>query len=162
METNVVKSIYDLEYSKLNNVEIVQKLDELTASYLVYSHKLVNFRWNIVGKDYHNLRKTFAGLHERAFQYVNEIAERIRVFDQTPVCLLKDIVKLSVVEENGHNLTGFEMVREILTDILKLLSLNEECLKTAMDLGDYGTEEMTKKIIYEMEKDHRSLLSWLK
>ena len=32
METNVVKSIYDLEYPKFNKIEVVQKLTKLLAS----------------------------------------------------------------------------------------------------------------------------------
>ncbi len=34
--------------------------------------------------------------------------------------LLNHCIKLSEIKENGLNLTGFEMVKEILTDILTL------------------------------------------
>lgn len=162
MRTNAIKNIYDLEYSKLNKVEVVQNLNRLLASYQVFFHKLTVFNWNIVGQDYFSLRRKFRELNENALHTVDIIAERIRIFDQTPVSLFKEMVELSVIDENGLNLAGFEMVKEILTDILTLLSLKEECLKTAVDLGDYGTEQMMKELIYKMERDHRSLISWVK
>jgi starvation-inducible DNA-binding protein len=162
MESNVIKNIYDLEYSKMDKAEVVNNLNKLLASYLVFFHKLIGFHWNIVGQDYFNLRQKFRELYLKALGNISEIAERIRIFDQTPVYHSKDIVKLSEVSENEINLAGFEMMKDLLSDILVLLSLKEKCVKTASDLGDHGTETLVKNLIYEMEKDHRSLLSWVK
>jgi hypothetical protein len=54
------------------------------------------------------------------------------------------------------------MVKDILRDILTLISIKKDCLKAAAETHDGGTEAMVKSLLYEMEKDHRSLLSWVK
>ena len=59
-------------------------------------------------------------------------------------------------------MAGFEIVKETVSDILKIISVLGECVRAANEVGDYGTESMMKGFIYEMEKDHKILLSWLK
>ena len=162
MTNKVIQNVFELEYNKLNQAEVIKSLNALLASYQIYLHKLKIFHWNVVGQDYFNLRLKFRDLFSKALRNSDEVAERIRIFNQTPVCILNDVVKLSKIQENDLNLAGFEMVKEILKDILILLSLKKECLKMAIDLGDFGTEAMIKQLIYDVEKDHRSLLSWLK
>jgi starvation-inducible DNA-binding protein len=162
MHTRKIKGVYDLEYEILSDPENINNLKVLLASYQVYMHKLMVFQWNVVGPDYVSLRRKFRDLYEKAFKNVNEIAERIGILDQSPPILFEDIIRLSRIEENGLNLTGAEMVKVILEDILALLSIKRECLKTAIGPGDHGTEEMVKALIYEMEKDHHRLLALLK
>jgi starvation-inducible DNA-binding protein len=162
MVNKVIQSVYELEYNKLEQAQVIKNLNILLASYQIFLHKLKIFHWNIVGQDYYNLRQKFMDLFNRALHNSDEIAERIRIFDQTPVSMLNDVVKLSQIDENEQNLAGFEMVKEILKDILILLTLKKDCLKSSIETEDSGTEAMIKILIYEMEKDHRSLLSWLK
>lgn len=162
MEANQNKHIYELEYSKLEIAEIITNLNRLMANYQIFSHKLRNFYWNVVGQDYFDLRQHLKLLYERANRHLDEIAERIRIFNQAPPNLLQDIIDLSTVKENGDPLAGFEMAKATLQDIKILLSLHEECIEKAVEVSDYGTEQMVKMFIYELEKDHRVLLSWLK
>jgi starvation-inducible DNA-binding protein len=162
MANKVIQSVFELEYNKLERAQVIKNLNTLLASYQIFMHKLRIYHWNIVGQDYFNLRQKFQELYYRALRNSDEIAERVRIFDQSPVSLLKDTIKLSQIEENEQNLAGFEMVKDLLRDILTLLSLKKECLKSAVETDDSGTEAMIKKLLYEMEKDHRSLLSWLK
>lgn len=162
MQNKVSNKIYDLEYNRPDKVNIINHLNELLANYQVYFHKLRIFRWNVVGKEYFDLRNQFMDLQEKAGQSIDEIAERIRIFDQTPLNMLNNYLKSSVIEENGLNLSGYEMVIEILGDIITLLRLQDECMKATIDLHDYGTEKMLQNFIYELEKDHKILFTWLK
>lgn len=72
------------------------------------------------------------------------------------------LVKMSRVEENTGNMAGFEVVKDILRDIMVPISIRKDCMKAAWDTDDGGTEAMPKKLLYETEKDHRGLQSWLK
>ena len=162
MEADLNKHIYELEYTKLEIAEILTNLNKLMANYQIFSHKLRNFYWNVVGQDYFDLRQHLNMLYERVNRHLDEIAERIRIFNQAPPGLLQDIIELSTIKENGDSLAGFEMAKETLQDIKILLSLQQECIEKAVEVGDYGTEQMVKIFIYELEKDHRVLLSWLK
>ncbi len=162
MKTSLKNNLYDLEYSTLDKAEMLTHLNKLLANYQVFYHKLRVFRWNIVGKDYFELHRKFTDLKEKINRNIDEIAERIRIFDQTPLVLMNEYKRQSTVRENGSNMAGFEMVKETVTDIVTILSILGEGVKAASDVGDYGSESMMKGFIYEMEKDHKVLLSWLK
>jgi starvation-inducible DNA-binding protein len=162
METSLNKNLHDLEYSTLDKAEMLTHLNKLLSNYQVFYHKLRVFRWNIVGQDYFELHKFFTDLKERVNFTIDEIAERIRVFDQTPLVLINEYKRQSTVRENGSNMAGFEMVKETLTDMVTILSILGECVKAAGDVSDYGTESMIKGFIYELERDHKILSSWLK
>jgi starvation-inducible DNA-binding protein len=158
-ETN---NTYEVEYKRPEKAAIITPLNELLANYQIYYHKLRIFRWNVVGKDYFDLRNQLMNLQKKAGRNIDEIAERIRIYDQTPMSMLSEYIKSSEIKENQINLSGYEMVKEILRDLLALLKLQEQCMKATLGLHDYGTEKMLRNFIYEMEKDHKILLSWIK
>ena len=162
MANKVIENLFELEYNKLDQAPVIRNLNILLASYEVFQYKLRVHYWNIVGQDFFNLRREFNEIHRRAFLNSDEIAERLRIFDQAPVTLLKDVIRLSRIKENDQNLAGFEMVKDLLKDFLVLISIMKDCMKAARDTDDGGTEAMIKSLLYEMEQDHRSLLSWLK
>jgi starvation-inducible DNA-binding protein len=137
-------------------------LNELLANYQVFHQKLRVFRWNIVGRGYLELHRKFTDMKEKANLNIDKIAERIRILDQTPLILMSEFRRQSTVKENGSNMDSYEMVKESLKDILTIIAILRESIKAASDVGDYGTESMIKGFIYELEKDHKTLLSWLK
>jgi starvation-inducible DNA-binding protein len=157
-----IKNTYEVEYKRPEKAAIITPLNELLANYQIYFHKLRIFRWNVVGKDYFDLRNQLMNLQEKAGRNIDEIAERIRIYDQTPMSLLNEYIKTSGIKENQINLSGYEMVIEILGDIMTLLEIQELCMSATVNLHDYGTETMLKNFIYETEKDHKVLLSWVK
>ncbi len=162
MANEAIQNLFELEYNKLDQAPVIRNLNILMASYEVFLHKLRVYHWNIVGQDYFNLRRKFHELYRKAFRNSDEIAERIRIFNHPPVTLLQDVIKLSRIKEKKQNLEGFEMVKDLLRDILVLISIMKDGMKAARNIDDGGTEAMIKSLLYEMEKDHRSLLSWLK
>ena len=162
MVNKTLKSIYDLEYNEKNNAETIQNLNQLLASYQIFSLKVRSYYWNVLGPDYFVLRGTFRDLHKNASETIDAIAERIRIYGQTPVYLLKDIAKMSIIEENDISLANFEMVKDLVKDLLSLIAYLEITLTTAMENGDHGTVDMTRKIFSEMERDHRNLISCIK
>ena len=149
-------------FSKIEIAEILTHLNRLLASYQVHFNTLRGFHWAIEGQDYFDLSRAFKELYEKALLDTNEIAKRIRLFDQKPVHLMQGYLKLSAIEENGLELTGFEMIKLSLKNINELLSLQRDCINKASEIGDYGTEQMVKNFTYELEKDQLRLTSWLK
>lgn len=152
----------DLEYSKLEKAEMIIHLDKLHTSYQVYSHKVRQFFWNVIGQDHFNLRTKFKAFYSKAFNHMDDIAERIRLFDQQTTGKWTDILKISEIKESESDLTSFEMVKAIVADLRILLSIQSDCIEKAKDLGDYGTESMMKDHLKELELDYLSLVSWLK
>lgn len=162
MKTNQKKKSPKYGYSNLDKAEIVTSLNKLLANYLIFSHKLRCNYWNIFGQDYFDLHSIFQELIKKTNQYIDEVAARIKYFDKMPLTKWTNYTRLSDVKENTADLTGFEMVNEICADILKILSIKENCIQTSIEVSDYGTESMIKSLMYEMEKDYRMLSAWRK
>jgi starvation-inducible DNA-binding protein len=155
-------NLLDLDYSKLEKAEIVTHLNRILASYYLYTHKLRYFIWIVEGQDCFDLRQNFRDLHAHGSRHMDEIALRIRLFNQLPVGMLGDLVKISEVEENWAQLTGFEMVKAIVKDINILVSLQSDSIEKAQELHDHGSESMMKQLVRELETDYLLLKSWLK
>jgi starvation-inducible DNA-binding protein len=162
MANKVLQNLFELEYNKLDQAQVIRNLNILLASYEVFLHKLRVYYWNIAGQDYFNLRREFMEIYRRNFDSSNEIAERLRIFNQSPITLLKDVIRLSRIKENDRNLAGFEMVKDLLNDYLILISIMKDCMKASRETDDGVTEVLIQNLMYELEKDHQSLLSWLK
>jgi starvation-inducible DNA-binding protein len=162
MGTKVNKNVFDLEYSKMEKAEMITYLNRLLSSYQVYILKTRGFQWNVIGQDHFDLRQKFNSLVKRALIHMDEIAERIRLFNQWTMYSLKEILETSEISETSTNLTGFEMVKTITSDLVTLLNIHTDSIEKAKDLGDYGTEGMLKNHVKELEQDYMLLISWLK
>lgn len=134
MKPNQNKKNHKYGYSNLDKAEIVTSLNKLLADYQIYFHKLRCFQWNIIGQDFFDLHPIFQELCKKTYKHIDDIAERIRFFDKMPLTKWSNYIKISEVKENTADLTGFEMVNEICTDMLKLLSIKEDCILTRIRL----------------------------
>jgi len=152
----------DLEFSKLEKAEMITYLNRLLSSYQIYVHKTRTFHWNVIGQDHFDLRQGFKKLYRRALVHMDDIAERIRLFNQKTIEGWSEIVETSEIREAPADLTGFQMVKAIVSDLRILLNLSTDSIEKAEELLDYGTEILLKKHMRELEQDYLLLTSWLK
>ncbi len=149
-----------LGYTKLETAELVDALNKLLANYSVHYQKLRNFHWNVRGGDFFDIHEKFEEQYNSAKVAVDDIAERIRVFGQIPLSTMKDYLETSDIKESGTDLTGLEMVREIIKDYEILLESMFHVIEIAIDNGDSGTEDMTKDMVKATEKNHWMLTAF--
>ncbi|MEX1003233.1 MAG: DNA starvation/stationary phase protection protein [Crocinitomicaceae bacterium] len=150
-----------LGFTNLEATEIILNLNELLANYQTHFHKLQNFHWNVKGRDFFELHGHFEDMYRRAFENIDIVAERIRVFGKTPVSTMKEYLELTEIKEASTDLSGEYMVGEILNDFEILLSILVETTDQAAKNGDVGTVDLCNGFIKKMEKDHWMLSSWL-
>ena len=153
---------FEREYSKFEKAEIITYLSKLLNNYQVYAHKLRYFSWNIVGQDHIEWSDRFKVCHTEALKHMNRIAVRLGLFNYFISDSWDTILKTSEVKESKSNLTGFEIVKSLVEDLFTLLSIQEDCVKKASDLGDNGTEIMIKQLMCELEHDYHVFGRWLK
>jgi len=151
-----------LGFTQEETEDIVSGLNILLANYHVHYQKLRNFHWNVEGGDFFDLHDQFEEQYNQAKVHIDDIAERIRVFDRTPTSTLQEYLQISDIEEVGTDLSSIEMVREILRDFEVLLSKMVDVANAAIDIGDLGTEDLINSFIKKLEKDHWMLNSWVK
>jgi starvation-inducible DNA-binding protein len=154
-ETQPRKRVYArLGYTKLEMAELVDALNKLLANYSVHYQKLRNFHWNVKGGDFFDIHEKFEDQYNMAKVNIDDIAERIRVFGQTPMSTMNEYLQHSDIKESGTDLSGLEMVREILKDYEVLLESMFSVIEISITNGDSGTEDMVKGMVKSTEKNH--------
>lgn len=141
--------------------KISTALNDLLANYSVHYQKLRNYHWNVKGSDFFDLHEQFEAQYNEALQHIDEIAERIRIFQETPLSTMKDYLEVSEIKETSSNLESDLMVREILSDYTILLKYMFNVVEVAVAQEDSGTEEMVKRFINTKEKHHWMLTAFL-
>lgn len=150
-----------LGYSGMETVKIVKNLNLLLANYQIHYQKLRNFHWNVKGKQFFTLHKFFEDQYLLTNENIDEIAERIRVFGQTPLSTLNEYLDSAEIKESPSNLTSEAMMREILKDFELLLSFMINVVDAAVEIGDVSTEDMINGFIKKMEHAHMMINAWL-
>ena len=151
-----------LGFSHLETAEIVSSLNILLSAYHVHYQKLRNFHWNVVGPDFFEVHEKFEEQYNEVKLNIDEIAERIRVFDKRPISTLREYLKLSQIKEVKGSLTSTQMVKEILDDFEILLFLMSDVVKAARNINDIGTEDLINTFVKRMEKRHWMFTAFLK
>ncbi|MEP5612903.1 MAG: DNA starvation/stationary phase protection protein [Cyclobacteriaceae bacterium] len=154
------KTHWKLGYSKLETAEMVDALNKLLANYSVHYQKLRNFHWNVKGGDFFEIHEKFEDQYNVAKESIDDIAERIRVFGQTPMSTMREYLDTSVIKESGTELTGLQMVKAILKDYETLLEFMFGVIEVAIENGDSGTEDMIKGFVKQIEKNHWMLTAF--
>jgi len=150
-----------LGWTPKETANITAGLNKLLANYSVHYQKLRNYHWNVKGSDFFDLHEQFELQYNEALKFIDDIAERIRIFQETPLSTLKEYLELSQIKETGSNLASDIMVREILGDYMILLENMFEIVDIAVEQNDSGTEEMVKGFINTLEKHHWMLSAFL-
>ena len=160
-KTDKNKDFKKLGFSALDTIEITQGLNQLLANYHIHYQKLRNFHWNVKGNDFFELHDKFEELYNEAREHIDEIAERIRVFGQTPMSTFGEYLESAEIKEIRKPLSGREMVAEVLMDMRILLSDINIVVEIARGSDDSGTEDMLTSYTRELEKHHWMLNAWL-
>lgn len=149
-----------LGYTKAESEQLVNALNKLLANYSMHYQKLRNFHWNVKGNDFFDIHEKFEDQYNDAKVAIDEIAERIRVFGQTPLSNMSDYLEKAEIQESGTDLDGMAMVKEILNDYRILIEYMYNCIDAAIESGDMGTEDMMKRFVYQTEKNHWMMTSF--
>jgi starvation-inducible DNA-binding protein len=146
----------------MDTAEIVTYLDRILASYSIYYQKLRGFHWNLTGPDFFELHEQFGKMYARAAEEIDEIAERIRLFDNYPLSTMAKYIEVSEIKEQEPPVTSFEMVKIVIADIRTLLDLLEQAVQSTKVINDLGTEWMLMSYMQQFEKEHWMLTAWSK
>ena len=162
LDTKMAKSKpVKLGWTSKETEKISTALNELLANYSVHYQKLRNYHWNVKGSDFFDLHEQFEIQYNEALQHIDDIAERIRIFQETPLSTMKEYLDASEIKETTSDLGSDVMVREILSDYTILLKYMFNVVEVAVAQEDSGTEEMVKKFINTLEKHHWMLSAFL-
>jgi starvation-inducible DNA-binding protein len=162
LDTNLAKAKpLKLGWNTKQVEEITTALNELLANYSIHSQKLKNYHWNVKGSDFFDLHEQFEQQYSQSTKHIDEIAERVRVFNAHPFSTLKSYLEHSEIKETESEISSEIMVREILGDYGILVDHMSAIVEIASSYKDFGTERMAKQFISEIEKNHWMLSSFM-
>ncbi len=123
-----------------------QKIKVLLSRSLANTYLLLvktqNFHWNVVDARFHSLHEFFQEQYEALFEAVDEIAERIRMLGFKSPGSLREFLDLGTLDEAETNLSGDDMLSELLIDHELVIKDLREQIKESIELGDEGTGDM--------------------
>ena len=151
-----------LGFKKLETAEIVSRLNITLCTYQVFFHKLQNFHWNVVGSDFFDVHDITQEMYEKSLKYIDDIAERIRVFGEVPEVKMSEYLKHSIVEESPYDKSAEFMFYDIIADLEKLTETFLDVYEHAANNGDIGTAHMVSKYVKDLETYHWQLSAWTK
>lgn len=117
-------------------------LSQALANTYLLLVKSQNFHWNVVDPRFHSLHEFFQEQYEALFEAVDEIAERIRMLGLKSPGSLREFLDLGNLDEADTNLTGDEMLSELLADHETVIKALREMIEEAVEFGDEGTGDM--------------------
>ncbi|HTE30953.1 MAG TPA: DNA starvation/stationary phase protection protein [Chryseolinea sp.] len=162
LDTRMAKSKpFKMGWSAKETEDISRVLNGLLANYSVHYQKLRNYHWNVKGSDFFDLHEQFEMQYNEARKFIDDIAERIRIFQETPLSTLKEYLEVSEIKETTSTLSSDLMVRDVLSDYNILLEHMFAVVEVAARQNDSGTEELVKVFINTIEKHHWMLSAFL-
>jgi starvation-inducible DNA-binding protein len=117
-------------------------LSKALANTYILLAKTQNFHWNVVDPRFHSLHELFQQQYEALFEAADEIAERIRMLGFKSPGSLREFLDLGTLDEAETNLSGDDMLSELLIDHELIIKDLREQIKEVIDLGDEGTGDM--------------------
>lgn len=122
-----------------NRKDVASKLGVLLAdSYLLYL-KTQNYHWNVTGGKFSMWHAMFEDQYTDLAEAVDTIAERIRALGQLAPGSFAEFSKLATLKEAGSNLSGEEMVKDLINDHETIVRHMREITKVAQDDEDEVT-----------------------
>jgi starvation-inducible DNA-binding protein len=161
-QKNITDQQSELGFSKLDKAEVVTSLNQLLADYAIHYQKLRNFHWNVTGGDFFDLHEKFEELYNDAQVKIDDIAERIRVFDGRPYSTYHEFLTNGTIKEITKELPALEMVNEVLNDFQMLIQDITQVVSVTKTTGDIATEDLMLDFTRHLEKEHWMLKSFIK
>ena len=127
-------------------------LNTLLADFQVFYQKLRNYHWNVSGPNFFGLHAKFEELYNQAAEQIDEIAERILARGERPASTLKAYLSMASIQEDDGVPKAGDMVRNIQSDIAKLIESMREAVDRAHAENDPATANLLEQYADEYEK----------
>ncbi len=133
---------------------IVAILHKYLASEIVLNLKIRNYHWNIEGIVFNDLHAFFEKLYISGSEYVDEVAERIRMLWFHTHASMKKYLELTIIEEEEKiSKAAHSMVETLLKDNETIIRGLRKDITEIEEYGDQGTADFLTALIQKHEKD---------
>ncbi|MES2199912.1 MAG: DNA starvation/stationary phase protection protein [Chlamydiota bacterium] len=124
----------------------------LADEYTLYT-KTLNYHWNILGVQFHDLHLFFRGHYEELFQIVDDTAERARTIGAWAFGTLQEFQKNTQLKEKpGIVPSAKDMIKHLLDDHETIIRSLRKNIETCESYQDSGTANFLTDLLEKHEK----------
>ncbi len=139
---------------------IISGLNGLLADAAVFRYKLQNYHWNVRGLGFFELHEQFEALYTAWTTHLDDIAERVRAKEATPLPTLGRCLEHTHIAEEEGTPNDKQMIERVVADLLTIHKEVREVIEDAESAGDRTTVNMLDDIGDEIEKKVWMLRAW--
>jgi len=127
-------------------------LSQCLANLYTLQVKTQNFHWNLVDPRFHSLHAFFQEQYEKVFEFVDEVAERIRMLGHRAPGSMREFLDLGTLDEASGLSSGDEMLSELLIDHELIIKEIRGVIEEAQKVNDEGTADLLIALLRFHEK----------
>ena len=128
------------------NKDLTKKLNDYLANLGIEYIKLHNLHWNVVGLSFKAVHEYFESLYDETTDFMDAIAELLRINDELPLASVKDFLTYATVKE-------IESKEISVSDALKTVFADLELLKNqALDAHKKAEEDGLTGVVATLEE----------
>ena len=137
---------------------ITDFLNNFLANEYALFTKTLNYHWNVTGPRFHSMHNFLEGHYKTLLNYMDDIAERVRIVGETPYSTLASLKEaMDVKEENGRGMATNDMLKDLFdTHIAIQTSIKDIIKDEALFKNDPGTEDFLVGMLQGHEE-----MSWM-
>jgi starvation-inducible DNA-binding protein len=114
-------------------------LSDTQASLFLLFQKTWVYHWHIVGPDFKQIHDLFGEQYQEIQEEVDRVSEHMRFLSIKPISSLSRVLEVSGVSEAKSNLSEMEMIRDLLEDHKKIISMLDAAAVEADNQKSRGT-----------------------
>lgn len=147
------KKVIKIGLNEETRKQVSDVLNRLLSNEYVLYTKTLKFHWNIIGKHFGSLHEFFKNQYAELFNFVDDVAERVRALGFKSFGTLEEFKKNSDLPENpGYNPDDLGMISSLLEDHEIIIRSLRENIDNLSELGDEGTANFLTDLMEKHEK----------
>ncbi len=141
-----------------DNLDIVTCLNGVLANEYVLFTKTLNYHWNITGPRFHSLHTFLEGQYRQLLEVMDEVAERVRIFDQRPISTIKGMYSHMEIKDGQDKVPNAEtMLQNLMEDHV---TIQNQLKEIVMDKNKCATDPGTEDLLVGLLRKHE-MMSWM-
>ena len=134
---------------------VIEHLNLEIATAFVQSFNARRYHWMVSGPHFRDYHLRFSDLYEAVDSTIDELAERARMLDGTPITTPSQMESLSVVKpsDTHKRLDAASMVKEALAAEDKIIALMHKGIDIANQANDPGTADLLTRFVQVHQKE---------
>ena len=158
MSVSITKKVEDEVEDKIEDKiedkssSLISDLNKLLANYAIMYQNLTGLHWNIVSPHFFGLHAKYEELYDAYDEYIDQVAERIRMLDSFPIHTYADYMAQCTLPVLKDITDCHEGLEGTLEGIESLIKQGKEIIEKSGKKDDYGTQDLLIKTVGEQEK----------